>query len=102
MRRRYAVAIAAMIMAMPFGNTASAAEPTLEQLEVIQELLEANDVVRLRSYLAENPELLEGYTDLSQLLVQFMAESRNVISYLGFGSSQDGDSQDDAPGVSIY
>ncbi len=94
MKRRYAVAVSAMILALPFGNTASAADPSLEELEVIQELLEGNNVERLRRYIAERPELLEGYTSLSQLLVQFMAESVNVISYLGLNSTSDDDDDD--------
>ncbi|WP_299819918.1 hypothetical protein [uncultured Jannaschia sp.] len=101
MKRRYAVAISAMVMAMPFGHTASAADPTLEQLEVIQDLLESNDVARLRLYLAENPELLQGYTDLSRLLGQFMAESRNMIGFLGIGQPEEEDSAS-AQSASVY
>ena len=102
MKRRYAVAISAMILAMPFGNTASAAEPSLEQLEVIQEMLESNDVERLREYISERPELLEGYTTLSQLLLQFMAESFDVIEYLGFAPTQSDDDDEGPSPVPIY
>ena len=102
MKRRYAVAISAMILAMPFGNTATAAEPSLEQLEVIQEMLESNDVERLREYISERPELLEGYTTLSQLLLQFMADSMDVIGYLGFASTQSDDDDEGPSPVPIY
>lgn len=102
MKRRYAVAISAMILAMPFGNTATAAEPSLEQLEVIQEMLESNDVERLREYISERPELLEGYTTLSQLLLQFMADSMDVIGYLGFASTQSDDDDEGPLPVPIY
>lgn len=104
MRRRYAVAISAMIMALPMGNGASAQGPSLEQLEVIQDLLEGNNVEKLRDYIAERPELLEGYTSLAQLLAQFMAESINVIGYLGLESTADGDSEEraDSAVVPLY
>ena len=91
-----------MIMAWPFGHTASAADPSLEQLEVIQELLEGNNIDKLRRYIDAHPELLEDYTYLSELLSQFMAESSNVISYLGLGATRDEDAGDDLSVVSIY
>lgn len=102
MKRRYAVAVSAMIMALPFGDGASAQGPSLEQLETIQELLEGNNVERLRDYIAERPELLEGYTSLAQLLAQFMAESINVIGYLGIESTADDDGQRDFSVVPLY
>ena len=83
MKRRYGVAISAMILAAQLAGPAHAAEPSLEQLETISALLDANDVQELRAYLLSHPELLDGTTDLSLLLSAYMEESSNVVSYLG-------------------
>lgn len=102
MKRRYAVAISAMMVALPMADTTSAAEPSLEQLETIHDLLERNDVQELRSYLAAHPELLQGVTTLSQLLLQFLADSANMISFLGLDSTWGDDDPDPSPVVAIY
>ena len=96
MKRRYAVAISAMILALPMADTAAAAEPSIEQLETISTLLDANDVRGLRSYLAANPELLEGTSPLAQLLAEYMVESSDMVAFLGISPSRT-DNDDDLP-----
>ena len=91
-----------MMVALPMAHPTSAAEPSLDQLEIIHDLLERNDVQELRAYLAAHPELLLGFTTLSQLLLQFLAESADMISFLGFGLTDDDDDRDPEPVVPIY
>lgn len=83
MRRRYAIAVSALTLALHFGTPASAAAPTLEELGLIADLLDANDVEALRAYLLLRPWLLEGDTVLAELLREYMEESRDVAAFLG-------------------
>lgn len=80
-RRRIGATVSAMIVAFQLGS-ASAAEPTVEQLDDIRGILADNDVSGLRSYLAANPELLEGDTQLAELLRTFLLESKHLPNYL--------------------
>ena len=95
MKRRYAVAISAMSMALPMADRAASAEPSSEQLETISALLDANDVRGLRSYVAANPELLEGTSPLARLLAEYMVESSDVVAFLGVAPSRTFDDDDD-------
>lgn len=95
MRRRYGIAISAMILTIQFADVALASEPTLEQLQTISELLDSNNVQSLRLYLAQNPELLDGNSELAQLLEQYMQETDDIVGFLGVEPSafDDGDEQ---------
>jgi hypothetical protein len=84
MRRQVLVTVSAMLMATHLGGALSAAEPNLQQLEVIAELLTEKDVTGLRDYLEAHPELTEGDTYLARLLREFMAESEDLATLLGF------------------
>jgi hypothetical protein len=75
MRRKAAVTVTAMMLAASLGSPLSAAQPTVEQLGVIADLLEANDVQGLRDYLDLYPELAQGETTLALLLRRFLVES---------------------------
>ena len=70
-----------MIVAMQLGSPV-AAEPTVDQLVEIKEILTQNDVAGLRTYLETYPELLEGDTQLSVLLRKFLLESKHLPNYL--------------------
>ncbi len=77
-----------MILAMQLGSPV-AAEPTIEQLTEIRELLAANDVAALRAYVARNPELAEGNDDLAILLRKFMLEAKHLPNYLSDSGPSD-------------
>ena len=84
MRRKVVVTVSAMIVAAQLGSPLFAAQPTVAQLGQIAGYLEANDVDGLRGYLDANPDLTEGDTTLARLLRQFLSESADVTTYLGF------------------
>ena len=84
MRRKVVVTVSAMIVAAQLGSPLFAAQPTVAQLGEIAGYLEANDVDGLRGYLDANPDLTEGDTTLARLLRQFLSESADVTTYLGF------------------
>lgn len=81
-KRKLALAVAAMVLAVQVGGHATAA-PNLEQLNEIAELLGRNDVEALRAFVEENQDLLEGESTLSTLLRRFMAESADITTFLG-------------------
>jgi hypothetical protein len=64
------------------------------ELEEISELLDANDVEGLRGYLSLRPELLEGDSELSELLARYMAVTSDAIGFLGVGGRQSDDDAD--------
>jgi hypothetical protein len=70
-----------MILAVHLGSLA-AAEPSVEQLAEIRELLAQNDVAALRTYLERYPELLQGDAQLAVLLRRFLLESKHLPNYL--------------------
>jgi hypothetical protein len=88
LRRRLGATVSAMILAMHIGSPV-AADPSVEQLVEIKELLTANDVAALRSYLDRYPELLEGDTELAVLLRRFLLESKHLPNYLLSDSDSD-------------
>lgn len=84
MRRRVVVTVSAMMVAAQLGSSVALAQPSVEQLGDIAELLSDNDVQGLRNYLRANPELAEGETTLARLLREFMTKSADTSTYLGF------------------
>ena len=107
MRRKVVVTVSAMIVAAQLGSPLAVAQPTVAQLGEIAGYLEANDVDGLRGYLDANPDLVEGDTTLAGLLRQFLSESADVTTYLGFQFGlSDADSQENSaqvdPSVSAY
>ena len=84
MRRKVVVTVSAMMVAAQLGSSVALAQPSVEQLGDIAELLSDNDVQGLRNYLRANPELAEGETTLARLLREFMTESADTSTYLGF------------------
>lgn len=84
LRRKVAVTVSAMMIAAKLGSPLMAAAPTSEQLGEIAAYLETNDVQGLRDYLDGNPDLTEGDTTLARLLREFLDESANVGTFLGF------------------
>lgn len=73
-----------MLLAASMGGPLTAQSPSVDQLAEIAALLERNDIAALRSYLAANPGLLNGETEIAALLRQFYEESDNVNAFLGF------------------
>ena len=96
LRRRLSATVSAMIVAMHLGSPI-AAEPSVDQLIEIKEILTQNDVAGLRAYIDRYPELLDGDSQLAVLLRRFMLESRHLPNYLlsdsvpGGGADQTGD-----------
>lgn len=86
MRRKIVVTVSAMMIAARLGSPLMAAAPSSDQLGEIANYLESNDVQGLRDYLDVNPDLTEGNTTLARLLREFLAESENVGTFLGFKS----------------
>jgi hypothetical protein len=82
--RTFAASVSALILATQLGSPLLSAEPDLEQLSRIEALLTENDVAGLRDYIARNPELLEGDTEMAQLLRQFLRASDELPAYLGY------------------
>ena len=84
MRRRYGVVISAAVLALQLAGNAGAqvAAPDLEELETIAELLDANDVEGLRTYLMLNPDLLQGESELAVLLREYMEQSTDIAAFL--------------------
>jgi len=68
---RRLVAIVTGLMLIVGGLAARAAEPTLEQLRVIDTLLSRNDTQGLLDFLKGNPALLAGEDELSAELRNF-------------------------------
>lgn len=91
--------MSAMIVAAQLGSPLSAAQPSAEQLGLIAEYLSVNDVQGLRDYITSNPSLTEGDTTLARLLRDFLAESADVTTYLGFkpGLSESFSGLEDGP-----
>lgn len=83
-RRKFASSISALVLAGQLGSPLLAAEPSLEQLSRIESLLEENDVEGLRAYIERNPELLEGESEMAQLLRAFLRASDELPAYLGY------------------
>lgn len=84
MRRKVAITVSAMMLAAHMGSPAAAAEPNVNQLAAINRYLESNQIEELRAFLQINPELLEGEGRLAVLLREFMSESSDLTTYLGF------------------
>ena len=82
MRRRYGVAVAALMLALQFSGEAWSAEPSLEELETISAFLDANDVDGLRAYLLLHPDFMQGESGLARLLTDFMEQSDDILTYL--------------------
>lgn len=83
-RRKLASSISALILATQLGSPLLSAEPTLEQLDRIEALLAENDVAGLREYIERNPELLEGDSEMAELLREFRRASDELPAYLGY------------------
>jgi hypothetical protein len=81
LRRRLGAAVSTMIVAIQLG-TPVAAQPTVDQLVEIKKILVENDVVALQLYLERYPELLEGDTQLAELLRMFLLQSKHLPNYL--------------------
>ncbi len=102
MRGKLSLAVSAMMLAVQIGSP-FAAEPNLEQLSEIQEMLARNDVAELRAYLLENPDLVEGETRIALLLRRFLAELQNLTNFLSntselrstLGAASDAPDRDD-------
>ncbi len=75
--------VSAMILAAQLGSPLAAAVPNTDELAEIAGYLESNDVEALRAFLLLHPELLEGDTQLSRLLAEFMSESEDMTGFLG-------------------
>lgn len=84
MRRKFSITASALILAAQLGSPLAAAEPTLDQLTVIAGFLSNNNVRGLRNYLTEHPDLLDEQSTLAALLRDFMKQSENMNSFLGF------------------
>ena len=84
MKREVALTVAAMILAAQLGSSVAAAEPSVEQLSRIADLLANNDLKALRSFLDVNPDLLEGDSRVAALLRRFVTETDELPVYLGY------------------
>lgn len=72
--RRLVAIVTGLMLIMGGLGGARAAEPTLDQLRIIDGLLTRNDTRALLSYLMQNPELLAGEDELAVELRRFAAE----------------------------
>ncbi|TCP41822.1 hypothetical protein [Rhodovulum marinum] len=72
-RRLMAIVTGLMLIMGGLGG-ARAAEPTLEQLRTIDQLLTRNDTRALLSFLLDNPDLLSGDDELAVELRRFATE----------------------------
>lgn len=84
MRRRLAIAVSAMLLGAQIGSPAAAEEPSVEELTIISQLIEAGDLEALILFLSENPHLMEGDSLIALRLREFMAAARDVATYLAF------------------
>jgi hypothetical protein len=84
MKTRLGVAVAALMLAAQLGSPAAAQEPTLEQLELISQYIDAGDLEALIRFIAANPELLEGETAIAIRLREFMIAAGDLSRYLAF------------------
>lgn len=83
MRRKLTVMVSALLLATQLGGPLVAAVPTTDELAEIAGYLENNDVEALRAFLLLHPELLDGDTQLSRLLSEFMNASEDMAGFLG-------------------
>ncbi len=81
-RRRLAVLAAGLVLAAQLGTLPAEADPSLDQLLQISEILSANDVERLRSFVEANPDVLVGGSQISGLLRIFMRESEDIATFI--------------------
>lgn len=81
-RRRLAVLAAGLVLAAQLGTLPAEADPSLDQLLQISEILSANDVERLRSFVEANPDVLVGGSQISGLLRVFMRESEDIATFI--------------------
>lgn len=95
LRRRLGATVSAMILAVHLGSPA-VADPSVDQLSEIRELLAQNNVAALRSYLDTNPELLEGDSRLAVLLRRFVLESKHLPNLLSDSDPPSSSSPDSA------
>ncbi len=95
-RRKSASVISALVLATQLGSPLAAQEPNLEQLNQIETLLSENDVAGLRTYLEQNPELLDGDTEIARLLEEFLRISEELPAYLSY----EDDLAEDGPNTS--
>lgn len=84
MRRRILVAVTALMLATRLSSSFSHAQPTSEELGVIEDYLNANDVQGLRDYLKEHADLTEGDSRLAVLLRRFLVESAAPNDFFRF------------------
>ncbi len=84
MKRKFGITVSAMILALHLGSPLAAQQASVEQLNEIAAYLATNDVEALRAYILLHPDLLEGDAPLAALLREFMEESVDVATYLGF------------------
>lgn len=86
--RRIGATVSAMIVAMQLGSPL-AAEPTVEQLSQIKELLATNNVAALRTYVSRNPELAQGDDELAVLLRRYLLEAKHLPNMLSDSAPAD-------------
>jgi hypothetical protein len=78
------VAVAALMLGAQLGSPAAAQEPTLEQLELISQYIDAGDLESLIRFIAANPELMEGETAIAIRLREFMIAAGDLSRFLAF------------------
>jgi hypothetical protein len=100
-RRKLASSISALVLAVQLGSPLAVAEPNLDQLSRIEALLAENDVAGLRAYIERNPELLEGDSEMAQLLRQFLQDTEQLPSYLGYRGDEVPAGDPDTPGARL-
>jgi hypothetical protein len=84
MKTRLGVAVAALMLGAQLGSPAAAQEPTLEQLELISQYIDAGDIESLIRFIAANPELMEGETAIAIRLREFMIAAGDLSRFLAF------------------
>lgn len=84
MKKKLAVTVAGLLLGAQLGGHGEAAEPTIEQLEVISELIETGDMEALILFVMENPDLTEGDDPVARRLRDFMEEAQNLSAFLAF------------------
>jgi hypothetical protein len=84
MKTRLGVAVAALMLGAQLGSPAAAQQPTLEQLELISQYIDAGDIESLIRFIAANPELMEGETAIAIRLREFMIAAGDLSRFLAF------------------
>lgn len=81
--KKLAVMAAAMAVASQIGSPQAVAAPNMEDLQMVRQMIANDEFTNLRSFIDENPQVLEGDTDFARVLREYYQQATNVIDDLG-------------------